>query len=197
VQPYRVEVKIRKYPAYFPVFSLDQHYPDGLLPKPFDVLGPVEDPVDGYPPAKSVQDLIRYGTGRFHQVFLFDARPGMPHGRGEFPVIGKQDKPRGTVIQTAYGIEPFPNLPGEQIRRQIPPLGIAGAANIQGGFMEGQIPETAFRTYHPPVKANLVARGHLFALAGHDTAVYRNPPLGDDFFRSPAGGCPGMGQVYL
>jgi hypothetical protein len=192
-----MEVKKGKNPAYFPVFSLNQHHPYGSSAEPPYIPGPVTRPFNHDPLLERLQDLIRDGTGGFHQVLLFQARTGMTHGGGKLPVIGKDNQPRGPVIQAAYGVKPFPYIMGEQIPRQGPSLGITGTAYITGRLVEDQVPQGFFRFYPYPVKADLVSGAYLFPRKGYGTAVYRNPALGDKLFRRPAGGRPGMGQVYL
>ena len=192
-----MKVKIREHPAYLPVLPLDQHHPDNPAPQPLNRLGLVAHPVNGNTPAELLHNPVRNTPRSLHQVLLLHLRPGMPQPGGKVPVVGKDDKPRGPVVQAAHVVKPLPDVRGQEVLRQGPSLGIKGTAEVLRGLVQGQVMPGRLQPHRNPVHPHLVLRAGPLTQHPDFLPIDLYPALQDEFLRGPPGGHPRAGQINL
>jgi hypothetical protein len=106
----------------------------------------------------------------------------------EIPIIGKNNEPAGTEIQTADIVKPLGNW-RKELQCQRTALGIMGTAKIVLGFIQNQIMETALGLYFLSIQKHLVSGKNLFSHGCYRAAVKSNPSLGNKFLCCPPGSC--------
>jgi hypothetical protein len=93
-----MQMEMGKNPPNFPVFPLNEHYPQGSAAQPLYAPGLIPDAFNNNSPAKGFRNLVRYMARRFHQVFFLDLPAGVADGSGKISIVRKQNQSRGPVV---------------------------------------------------------------------------------------------------